>query len=271
MFHWNGTASGFIKIYELNHHWKYKTLVRARGGDGRRGVSRGWRDDKEETEWERRNREGRTDCADLIWRNILGAISSAPADIPFESSYQVKGFKSKKRGSDKEPVCLEMFFKMRWISESISGCYSITPPSRWCLCVVSLAKKNKTPQHTWTELCLSKAKTQKHTSWIFTQLFKVLTWIESNWTEFLSCELSFDLVQLGGKVHLFTWRWHQWKRYRANLKTILGVLVIWSNAILMRSYLCFVLKLEGVYWFINCRHIFFFSKRAFFLLLFFQH
>lgn len=109
MFHWNGTASGFIKIYELNHHWKYKTLVRARGGDGRRGVSRGWRDDKEETEWERRNREGRTDCADLIWRNILGAISPAPADILFESSYQVKGFKSKKRGSDKEPVCLEMF------------------------------------------------------------------------------------------------------------------------------------------------------------------
>lgn len=27
----NGTASGFIKIYELNHHWKYKTLVGSQG------------------------------------------------------------------------------------------------------------------------------------------------------------------------------------------------------------------------------------------------
>lgn len=48
MFHWNGTASGFIKIYELNHHWKYKTLVRARGemvgggGQGWAGVDRQW-------------------------------------------------------------------------------------------------------------------------------------------------------------------------------------------------------------------------------------
>lgn len=46
MFHWNGTARGFIKIYELNHHWKYKTLVRAREGGGgveeRAGVERQW-------------------------------------------------------------------------------------------------------------------------------------------------------------------------------------------------------------------------------------
>lgn len=50
MFRWNGTASGFIKIYERNHHWKYKTLAGARGevGEGgeqmeREGNSSGWR------------------------------------------------------------------------------------------------------------------------------------------------------------------------------------------------------------------------------------
>lgn len=50
MFRWNGTASGFIKIYERNHHWKYKTLTGARGEVGeegeqmeREGNSSGWR------------------------------------------------------------------------------------------------------------------------------------------------------------------------------------------------------------------------------------
>lgn len=49
MFRWNGTASGFIKIYEQNHHWKYKTLAGARGEMGeegeqmeREGNSSGW-------------------------------------------------------------------------------------------------------------------------------------------------------------------------------------------------------------------------------------
>lgn len=37
LFHRNGTASGFIKIYELNHHWKYKTLVGAQEGMRRGG------------------------------------------------------------------------------------------------------------------------------------------------------------------------------------------------------------------------------------------
>lgn len=36
-FQQNGTASGFIKIYELNHHWKYKTLVGAQGKMGEEG------------------------------------------------------------------------------------------------------------------------------------------------------------------------------------------------------------------------------------------
>lgn len=36
-FQQNGTASGFIKIYELNHHWKYKTLVGAQGRMGEEG------------------------------------------------------------------------------------------------------------------------------------------------------------------------------------------------------------------------------------------
>lgn len=40
LFHRNGTASGFIKIYELNHHWKYKTLVGAQGEMGREGGGR---------------------------------------------------------------------------------------------------------------------------------------------------------------------------------------------------------------------------------------
>lgn len=35
VFHRNGTATGFIKIYELNHHRKYKTLVGAGGARGR--------------------------------------------------------------------------------------------------------------------------------------------------------------------------------------------------------------------------------------------
>lgn len=44
LFHRNGTASGFIKIYEPSHHWKYKTLVGAhwemggRGGKGEKEV-----------------------------------------------------------------------------------------------------------------------------------------------------------------------------------------------------------------------------------------
>lgn len=37
VFHRNGTARGFIKIYELNHHWKYKTLVGAQGKMGGEG------------------------------------------------------------------------------------------------------------------------------------------------------------------------------------------------------------------------------------------
>lgn len=37
------TASGFIKIYEPNHHWKYKTVVGAQGeiGEEREQVERG--------------------------------------------------------------------------------------------------------------------------------------------------------------------------------------------------------------------------------------
>lgn len=37
VFHRNGTATGFIKIYELNHHRKYKTLVGAQGEVGEVG------------------------------------------------------------------------------------------------------------------------------------------------------------------------------------------------------------------------------------------
>lgn len=48
VFHWNGTASGFIKIYELNYHWKYKTLV---GAQGRHRTGGGWGADGERKEW----------------------------------------------------------------------------------------------------------------------------------------------------------------------------------------------------------------------------
>lgn len=44
LFHRNGTASGFIKIYELNHHWKYKTLVGAQGEMGGEGGAGGERE-----------------------------------------------------------------------------------------------------------------------------------------------------------------------------------------------------------------------------------
>lgn len=37
LFQQNGTASGFIKIYGPNHHWKYKTLVGAQGEMGEEG------------------------------------------------------------------------------------------------------------------------------------------------------------------------------------------------------------------------------------------
>lgn len=53
LFHQNGTASGFIKIYELNHHWKYKTLVGEQGEAGEEGKQaerekkrKGWCDEK---------------------------------------------------------------------------------------------------------------------------------------------------------------------------------------------------------------------------------
>lgn len=55
LFHRNGTASGFIKIYELNHHWKYKTLVGARGGMGEEGEQAG--EDEEKGERGDRERE----------------------------------------------------------------------------------------------------------------------------------------------------------------------------------------------------------------------
>lgn len=68
LFHQNGTASGFIKIYELNHRWKYKTLVGAQGeveGRGsRRREKKRWcrlektrKREKEEMAWERNNRK----------------------------------------------------------------------------------------------------------------------------------------------------------------------------------------------------------------------
>lgn len=50
LFHRNGTASGFIKIYELNHHWKYKTLVGEQGQMGKGGSG--------QTEREREKRDG---------------------------------------------------------------------------------------------------------------------------------------------------------------------------------------------------------------------
>lgn len=46
LFHQNGTASGFIKIYELNHHWKYKTLVGEQGQMGKGGSGQTEREKK---------------------------------------------------------------------------------------------------------------------------------------------------------------------------------------------------------------------------------
>lgn len=67
LFHRNGTASGFIKIYELHHHWKYKTLVGAHGEMGEEGgrqaergeetVPTGEEEKQEEEEGEKINRE----------------------------------------------------------------------------------------------------------------------------------------------------------------------------------------------------------------------
>lgn len=124
MFHWNGTASGFIKIYELNHHWKYKTLVRARGEmGGWGGASRGeqgWTDNEEEPEKGKQIRlvcggwcGGRKKktcvyvCVDSIWRNISGAIYSVPADIPFGSCYRAKECKSKSEAAIKSWIVWE--------------------------------------------------------------------------------------------------------------------------------------------------------------------
>lgn len=96
VFHRNGTASGFIKIYELNYHWKYKTLVGAQGRHRRGG---GWGADGERKErcWLETTRVKRrtTDEKEQIGRldsNIFAAIFYAPAGNPFEKCYQVKHF-----------------------------------------------------------------------------------------------------------------------------------------------------------------------------------
>lgn len=52
LFHRNGTASGFIKIYELNHHWKYKTLVGAQGEMGEEGEQA----ERDGASWRRRGK-----------------------------------------------------------------------------------------------------------------------------------------------------------------------------------------------------------------------
>lgn len=122
MFHWNGTASGFIKIYELNHHWKYKTLVRARGKMGGKqgwaGVGRQWGGARERQTnqaclcrmvW--RKKKNKTMCVyvcvDSIWRNISGAIYSVPADVPFGSCYRAKECKSKSEAAIKSWIVWE--------------------------------------------------------------------------------------------------------------------------------------------------------------------
>lgn len=71
LFHPNGTASGFIKIYELNHHWKYKTLVGARGGNergaegGREGEVGGETGDQVREKQQRNRWKQKDECCEI--------------------------------------------------------------------------------------------------------------------------------------------------------------------------------------------------------------
>lgn len=132
-------------------------------------------EDEEETEWEKNNRErdeerktnrgrledsGKNRCVDLIWKNILGAICYAPADIPFESCYQVKHFKSKKWDRDKGLNRVEIYGRWGESQSPSAAAVTLHHPPDDALGFFSLAKQ----QHTQDSLsCVSLKHTHIHT------------------------------------------------------------------------------------------------------------